>query len=436
MRILIKIFFLVAFPVLGFAQTQTTVFTPKGSAVSDTYIIPEFSSSQISAGNNYVATNYPNATRLTDASATYNCHGYAWHISEGGNNVWIGYYTVTAEDIYWTDGSYVEVCSQTFPAKVSYASDNHSAITTSQTDIFKSKWGQLPVMQHNKDYTPYNSSVLKYYGRISGPSLICSTGQFNIGAISGITWSSSNPSGLSINSSTGLATRQNNFNGQATITATISGICPNFTTNRNVVVGTEKNVVDIISVNISCVNNSARANLIFSPMFTTATKIDYYSKDLTNANNPYILKSTNSSPNGGTGGDLTLGAKNRWYSIKMVVTTPCGTVEGIREVYAACSGGGGALRAFPNPTNNQITIQLLDSSVIGTESQTSTTKENNVLQIPFTAQLFDSQGMLRKSTKEGKGSLTIDTSDLPNGIYYLHAHTPTEKLTSQIIVNH
>ncbi|MFM7429635.1 MAG: hypothetical protein ACKO1F_07015, partial [Flammeovirgaceae bacterium] len=248
MRSLIKIFFLVVFPLLGFAQTQTTVFTPKGSAVPDTYIIPEFSSSQITAGNNYVATNYPNATRLTDASATYNCHGYAWHISEGGNNVWIGYYTVTAEDIYWNDGSYVEVCSQTFPAKVSYASDNHSAITTNQTDIFKSKWGQLPVMQHNKNYTPYNSSVLKYYGRISGPSLVCSTGQFNIGTISGITWSSSNPTGLTINAA-GTATRQNNFNGQVTITAAVASACGNVNFTRDVWVGVPSNPITVPSGN-------------------------------------------------------------------------------------------------------------------------------------------------------------------------------------------
>jgi hypothetical protein len=284
------------------------------------------------------------------------------------------------------------------------------------------------------------NGIRSIYGlpiQVLGTNLVCNSSTFTVqNTPSIIAWSSSNPTGLSIDPVTGIATRLNNLNGTAIITATFGGACGNANVSRTVVFGTENNAVDIISVNISCVNNSARANLIFSPMFTTATKIDYYSKDLTNANNPYILKNTNNSPNGGTGGDLTLGAKNRWYSIKMVVTTPCGTVEGIREVYAACSGGGGALRAFPNPTNNQITVQLLDSSVNGIESQTNTTKEGNVLQIPFTAQLFDSQGMLRKSTKEGRGSLTIDTSDLPNGIYYLHVQTPTEKLTSQIIVNH
>lgn len=69
---------------------------------------------------------------------------------------------------------------------------------------------------------------------VTGPSLICTNGTFTlqnqpIGFP--ITWSSSNPTNLSINGTTGVATRQNNFNGQVTITATITGACVNFTKN-------------------------------------------------------------------------------------------------------------------------------------------------------------------------------------------------------------
>lgn len=137
-------------------QTLTTIYTPRGSAISDTYFFPELSSAEIASINGYVASVYPLATRLADASKTYNCHAYTWHMTEGGNKVWLGAYTSTAEDIYWEDGSYIEVCNPTFPAKVSYASDNHSAITTSTNDIFRSKWGNFPLMEHDKDYTPYN----------------------------------------------------------------------------------------------------------------------------------------------------------------------------------------------------------------------------------------------------------------------------------------
>lgn len=75
-----KIIFLLALCSIlnnALSQTAVTIYTPKGSVVPDTYLRPELSSSQIEAANSYVATNYPNATRLTDASSTYNCHGYA-----------------------------------------------------------------------------------------------------------------------------------------------------------------------------------------------------------------------------------------------------------------------------------------------------------------------------------------------------------------------
>jgi hypothetical protein len=90
----------------------------------------------------------------------------------------MGYYTTTAEDIYWQDGSYAEVSSESQAHKVSYFSDNHSAITTSTSEWFVSKWGVAPLMKHVYNDCPYNSSSLKYYKRnyltvdIDGPTLL------------------------------------------------------------------------------------------------------------------------------------------------------------------------------------------------------------------------------------------------------------------------
>ena len=122
----------------------------------------------------------------------------------------------------------------------------------------------------------------------------------------------------------------------------------------------------------------------------------------------------------------------------MVVTTPCGTVEGIREVFApACSGGGGgSLRAFPNPADNQLTLQVTGNSSGMTETQSVSFKENIATLLPFTAQLVDAQGMLRKSIKSESGIFTADTSDLPNGIYYLRVQTESENLSQQLMVRH
>lgn len=76
-------------------------------------------------------TNYNGAILVGSPSYQYNCHAYAWHVSEGGEKVWIGFDGSKAEDIYWTDGSYIEV-PESKATKVSYhESGNHSAIRLS-----------------------------------------------------------------------------------------------------------------------------------------------------------------------------------------------------------------------------------------------------------------------------------------------------------------
>jgi len=116
-------------------QTQVTRYTPNGSPVRAYNGITEIGSADKINWSNYVTTYYPLATELNPHSATrsYNCHAYAWHIYEGGDNVWIGYYSgqETDEDIYWTDGSYIEQSNEMGAEKISYYADNHSAIQTS-----------------------------------------------------------------------------------------------------------------------------------------------------------------------------------------------------------------------------------------------------------------------------------------------------------------
>lgn len=237
------------------AQTATTIYTPNRSAVSDTYILPEASPAEIAAGNLYVQTNYPNATALTSSSSTYNCHAYAWHMTEGGSTVWLGYYSSTAEDVYWDDESYYEISCQLPDSKVSYASDNHSAITTSVTDVFQSKWGQLPVMSHNKNYTPYVSTVLKYYKKtfLVRPNAFCTSEDYTANAPVGstVTWSAS-PSGIvSIQSSGNSATLTKVTSGKISLTITFTDVCGNSVTKTATDIGVGGDMNGIFTINPS-----------------------------------------------------------------------------------------------------------------------------------------------------------------------------------------
>lgn len=145
-------------------STQSSaVYTPKGSIVSDTGVSPEeLSDAEIIEYNNYTKALFPQATLLKNSTTTYNCHAYAWHITEGGNAVWMGFNT-NPTSVYWTDGSYSPINCTEAGLKVSYANDNHSAVTTETEGVFISKWGPYPLMKHKKDYCPYNSTSLKYY---------------------------------------------------------------------------------------------------------------------------------------------------------------------------------------------------------------------------------------------------------------------------------
>ncbi|MBN1181938.1 MAG: hypothetical protein JXB49_06595, partial [Bacteroidales bacterium] len=172
----ISVFILMSIYTSIFSQTvpyvPIDIYTPIGNEpVPDTW---EFTGTDYSyslferiALSKKLKDDYGGAELLEVPTKKYNCHSYAWHVSEGGNKVWIGLSTSTAEDIYWTDESYIEVSSESLATKVSYENGNHSAITTNTSGWFKSKWGDGPLVYHKWDnvpdiYTP-SDLVLRYY---------------------------------------------------------------------------------------------------------------------------------------------------------------------------------------------------------------------------------------------------------------------------------
>ena len=160
-----------------FADYQTTIYTPANQVVPDTWIhTPELADSTIDDLNDWVADHYPNAIRLEDASRKYNCHAYAWHMTEGGNKVWLGRGSTTAEDIYWEGTANSGPCyvstGISYNRKVRYNNADHSAVVApNTTTFFISKWGRLPKMFHEPNYTPYTYSSFTYYKPTPNPSV-------------------------------------------------------------------------------------------------------------------------------------------------------------------------------------------------------------------------------------------------------------------------
>ena len=159
----------------GQNETEAFIYTPKGSRVEDAYILsglinPTYNDQQISTLETLLYNLYDGATLVGTEDYRYNCHAYAWHMVDNPNAipVWIGRYTYTAEDIYWTDSSYIEV-PEAIATKVSYnESGNHSAVRENST-WYRSKWGggllvrHHPNAVHNGSYNELNTNSTNFF---------------------------------------------------------------------------------------------------------------------------------------------------------------------------------------------------------------------------------------------------------------------------------
>lgn len=189
---------------------NVTIYTPSNVAVGALQLVSgDLTSTQKTQSKNFWLSCYNNRiSYISEATYSYNCHAYAWYTTEGGSNVWIN---DPEDDDFWGDFGYVEVVNQSSADKVSFGGPcyqywttclgtsytnpcDHSAITTTTTDYFISKWGAAPLFRHHKDDCPYSTQDIHYYAKleISGPTILCSSGGSytisNLPSGSTITW--------------------------------------------------------------------------------------------------------------------------------------------------------------------------------------------------------------------------------------------------------
>jgi len=160
-------------PNLDISHDEVTIYTPADREADGAYVLKsgyELTSTQKQAALQYCDSFYGyRIDDLGEATNTYNCHGYAWHMIENEiveeaeyDTVWLKY-----EVHYWTQHlkqSYEEV-SWRENAKIRFQNlSDHSAIATDDPDVIISKWGNLPLFKHDIDDCPYYSNLgLKYY---------------------------------------------------------------------------------------------------------------------------------------------------------------------------------------------------------------------------------------------------------------------------------
>ncbi len=142
--------------------TLTEIETPNRNPVPDSWVIDpeplEVYEIAIMTSNFYDTYSEQIIQITRDASSCYNCHGYAWRMTEEQwpAQIWIGYSNPDARNAYLDDSSFVTVPFG-FATKVAYP--GHSAIIKSYPDsICESKMSNGPRFTHKIYSLPLTSS--------------------------------------------------------------------------------------------------------------------------------------------------------------------------------------------------------------------------------------------------------------------------------------
>lgn len=144
---------------------EIPIYTPNYSLLYGGRLVDEDLSDDEVAYYNYKYSNdYPYNTITGDATATYNCHGYAWSMYDNSTSDSIVLYDVP--NIYLNDNSYVLTSIESEADIITYGGGQHSARRL-PSGLYESKWGIGPKMIHSRNNVPYstNPNYMQFYKR-------------------------------------------------------------------------------------------------------------------------------------------------------------------------------------------------------------------------------------------------------------------------------
>jgi hypothetical protein len=134
----------------------------------------------------------------------------------------------------------------------------------------------------------------------------------------------------------------------------------------------------------------------------------------------------------GHGGGVEIRAHNScgWSAWKSVtyISSPC-------SYYS--------MTASPNPVNTTLSVNITPGEDVlqnqSSQNQTVSSKGNAVPVNPvYGIKLYNNTGSLVRQTISTTGNITLDVSNLPNGLYILHVHDGADNppQTQNIIISH
>ncbi|MGC9354454.1 MAG: T9SS type A sorting domain-containing protein [Mariniphaga sp.] len=206
---------------------QGTIKTPKNQTVyvEDGYDTPVLLAGWEADAADWIDINNSDAQRVSSATSNYNCHAYAWHVSDGGDSddCWLNNIGTNLSK-YWTNDAYTSTNSANpyVGKKIFYGSADHSAIPINAYGTVRSKWGRWPRYEHQREDCPYEAAYYAYYAvPLNGDDFVCTSETYSTVNITGATynWSGSK---VSISGSGNSATATKTSDGEGNIQVGIS----------------------------------------------------------------------------------------------------------------------------------------------------------------------------------------------------------------------
>jgi hypothetical protein len=256
--------------------------------------------------------------------------------------------------------------------------------------------------------------MLAKAGKINGSEIVCSTSAFTLDAIpTGVTisWSSSNTGILTINSTTGIASRSGSSSGAVTITATLTTTCGNVHLTKVVWVGNPnltKKIDGVIGGSIP-VSPGILYNLTAESQ-SPSTSFNY--DNYTGSGDIVIDINTPNSAN--TQMYVHATSTNGARHVRVSALNSCGSYYEDFVFYIPSF----FKSVYPNPAKDYITIEcndleaktaLPDALVFYNEA---TMKKELILSI---------EDVLKDQLNQQGNKYFLDITNLSRGIWYLHA---------------
>lgn len=274
---------------------------------------------------------------------------------------------------------------------------------------------------------PRAGFIDNYFRVIQPTAPICNTGTLSVSnpMCLPIVWSVvSGPSNIIAGQGTNTITIQKTGNGTAVIRATAGG----YFDEKTAYMGTGVSSINYTQKVAVCEIRRPYFYGAVQPI-PFATNYDWYSKDESSPSNPFILQQ---SMNVNTA-DFPLRGNGRNFTVRVVVTTPCGTVTSIDQegsIYAPnCQGTNQrAITIIPNPATDFVNIQLKQDN--NNEGQFTNTDISKVI-------ITNRYGTVITEKKFATGTKValLDFSKFSSDIYMLKVWDGEQWITSKIIKN-